>query len=100
VRVVPTSILDVVVIEPDVHRDGRGFFVETYHAERYRECGIAGPFVQDNHSRSVSGTLRGLHLQVRHPQGQLIRVIEGEISTSRWTRAAAHRRSGDGSAST
>jgi len=79
VRFVPTSILDVVIIEPDVHRDGRGFFVETYHAERYRECGIAGPFVQDNHSRSVSRTLRGLHLQVRHAQGKLIRVIEGEI---------------------
>ena len=78
-RLVPTSLLDVVVIEPDVHRDGRGFFLETYHAERYREFGIAGPFVQDNHSRSVSGTLRGLHLQVGHPQGKLIRVIEGEI---------------------
>jgi dTDP-4-dehydrorhamnose 3,5-epimerase len=79
VRLVPTSLLDVVVIEPDVHRDGRGFFLETYHAERYREFGIVGPFVQDNHSRSVSGTLRGLHLQVGHAQGKLIRVIEGEI---------------------
>jgi len=63
----------------DVHADGRGFFLETYHADRYRECGIAGPFVQDNHSRSVSGTLRGLHLQVGRAQGKLIRVIEGEI---------------------
>jgi len=78
-RLVPTSIAGLVIIEPDVHRDDRGFFVETYHAERYRGCGIAGPFVQDNHSRSVSGTLRGLHLQVRHAQGKLIRVIEGEI---------------------
>ncbi len=66
-------------IEPDVHEDGRGFFLETYHADRYREHGIAGPFVQDNHSRSIGGTLRGLHLQVRRPQGKLIRVIEGEI---------------------
>ena len=79
VRVVPTALPGVVVIEPDVHRDGRGFFLETYHAERYREHGIAGPFVQDNHSRSVAGTLRGLHLQLRQPQGKLIRVIEGEI---------------------
>ena len=78
-RVVPTAIPGVVIIEPKVHQDGRGFFLETYHAERYREHGIAGPFVQDNHSRSVAGTLRGLHLQLRHPQGKLIRVIEGEI---------------------
>jgi len=79
VRVVPTDIPEVLVIEPDVHVDGRGFFVETYQAERYREHGIEGPFVQDNHSRSVAGTLRGLHLQLRRPQGKLIRVIEGEI---------------------
>ena len=59
--------------------DGRGFFLETYHADRYRERGIDGPFVQDNHSRSVGGTLRGLHLQLRRPQGKLVRVIEGEI---------------------
>src|SRR4029077_3355178 len=79
VRVVPTAIPDVILIEPDVHVDGRGFFLETFHADRYRQHGIAGPFVQDNHSRSVAGTLRGLHLQLRHPQGKLIRVIEGEI---------------------
>jgi dTDP-4-dehydrorhamnose 3,5-epimerase len=67
------------VIEPDVHADGRGFFLETYHADRYREHGIEGPFVQDNRSRSIAGTLRGLHLQIRRPQGKLIHVIEGEI---------------------
>lgn len=78
-RVVPTGLPGVVVIEPVVHRDGRGFFVETYHADRYRALGIAGPFVQDNHSRSTAGTLRGLHLQLKRPQGKLIRVIEGEI---------------------
>ena len=78
-RVVPTDIPEILVIEPDVHVDGRGFFVETYQAERYREHGIEGPFVQDNHSRSVAGTLRGLHLQLRRPQAKLIRVIEGEI---------------------
>jgi dTDP-4-dehydrorhamnose 3,5-epimerase len=79
VRVVATDLPGVVVIEPDVHADGRGFFLETYHADRYRQHGIAGPFVQDNHSRSVRGTLRGLHAQVRRPQGKLVRVIEGEI---------------------
>jgi dTDP-4-dehydrorhamnose 3,5-epimerase len=79
VRVVPTAIPDVLVIEPDVHADGRGFFVETYHADRYSLHGIHGPFVQDNHSRSVGRTLRGLHLQLRRPQGKLVRVIEGEV---------------------
>ena len=78
-RVEPSTLPGVLVIEPDVHEDGRGFFLETYHADRYREHGIAGPFVQDNHSRSIGGTVRGLHLQVRRPQGKLIRVIEGEI---------------------
>jgi dTDP-4-dehydrorhamnose 3,5-epimerase len=79
VRFVPSSLPGVVIIEPDVYKDARGFFVETYHAEKYRAGGIEGPFVQDNHSRSVRGTLRGLHLQLRHPQGKLIRVIDGEI---------------------
>ena len=78
-RVTPTGIPGVVVIEPDIHADSRGFFIETYHADRYRQYGIAGPFVQDNHSRSLTGTLRGLHLQLQRPQGKLIRVIEGEI---------------------
>jgi dTDP-4-dehydrorhamnose 3,5-epimerase len=79
VRVTSTAIPDVLIVEPDVHADGRGFFLETYHADRYRQHGIDGPFVQDNHSRSVAGTLRGLHLQLQRPQGKLIRVIEGEI---------------------
>ena len=80
-RFVPTDLLpEVIVVEPDVHRDGRGFFLETYHAERYRAGGITGPFVQDNQSLSTAGTLRGLHLQLHpRPQGKLVRVIEGEI---------------------
>lgn len=78
-RVLPTELPGVVIIEADVHRDGRGFFLETYHADRYRDHGIPGPFVQDNHSQSVAGTLRGLHLQLRRPQGKLIRVVEGEV---------------------
>lgn len=78
-RSVPATIPGVVIIEPDVYSDPRGFFLETYHADKYRAAGIPGPFVQDNHSRSVQGTLRGLHLQLRRPQGKLVRVIEGEI---------------------
>ena len=78
-RIVATELPGVVIIEPVVHRDGRGFFLETFRADRYRAHGIAGPFVQDNHSRSMARTLRGLHLQVQCPQGKLIRVVEGEV---------------------
>jgi len=79
VRVEQTSIPGVLIIEPDVHRDGRGYFVETYRADKYLQAGIADAFVQDNQSRSAGGILRGLHLQLKQPQGKLIRVIEGEI---------------------
>ena len=78
-RVVPTELPGVLVVEPTVHRDARGFFLESYNERRYREAGIDDRFVQDNHSRSARGTLRGLHAQLRHPQGKLVRVIEGEI---------------------
>jgi dTDP-4-dehydrorhamnose 3,5-epimerase len=78
-RVIETALPGVVLIEPRVIRDQRGFFVETYHAERYAAAGLSLPFVQDNHSRSVRGTLRGLHFQWRKPQGKLVRAIEGEI---------------------
>jgi dTDP-4-dehydrorhamnose 3,5-epimerase len=75
----PTELPDVILVEPDVHRDQRGFFLETYHARKYAEGGVPGPFVQDNHSRSVQGTLRGLHAQREHPQGKLVRAVEGEM---------------------
>ena len=75
----PLALPEVILVEPDVHRDPRGFFVETYHLEKYRAGGIAGPFVQDNHSRSVQGTLRGLHAQRRRPQGKLVRAVDGEM---------------------
>jgi dTDP-4-dehydrorhamnose 3,5-epimerase len=78
-RAVPTGLPQVLVIEPDVYRDGRGFFLESYHATKYDELGIPGPFVQDNHSKSRARTLRGLHMQVRKPQGKLVRTIEGEV---------------------
>jgi dTDP-4-dehydrorhamnose 3,5-epimerase len=77
--VVRTSLPEVLVVELDIHRDARGFFLETYHAEKYQACGITETFVQDNHSKSVRNTVRGLHLQVGHPQAKLVRVIEGAI---------------------
>ena len=74
-----TAIEGVVIVEPRVFRDERGFFLETYHAPRYLEGGITEVFVQDNHSKSRRGTLRGLHAQRRFPQGKLVRAVEGEI---------------------
>jgi dTDP-4-dehydrorhamnose 3,5-epimerase len=76
---VETEIPGVIVIEPRVHRDERGFFLESYQASNYRDGGIAEAFVQDNHSKSTRGSLRGLHGQNPHPQGKLVRVIAGEV---------------------
>ena len=78
-KVLSADLLGVVLIEPDVYRDKRGFFVETYHAGKYHAVGIVGTFVQDNHSHSVRDTLRGLHAQRHRPQGKLVRVLQGEI---------------------
>ena len=78
-RFLRQALHDVILVEPDLHRDARGFFLECWQAERWREGGIAGPFVQDNHSRSSRGTLRGLHAQLRNPQGKLVRCVEGEV---------------------
>jgi dTDP-4-dehydrorhamnose 3,5-epimerase len=78
-RFLPTSLPGVIIVEPDIYRDNRGFFLETYHSQKYRDRGMPAAFVQDNQSRSVYGTIRGLHAQQRRPQGKLIRVIEGEI---------------------
>ena len=75
----PTALPGVLLVEPRVFRDERGFFLETYQRERYRAAGIGEDFVQDNHSRSAAGTLRGLHAQLADPQGKLVRCVEGEI---------------------
>ena len=75
----PTKIADVIVIEPEVFGDNRGFFMETWHAEKFAAGGIEADFVQDNHSRSAQGILRGLHYQVTKPQGKLVRVLSGEV---------------------
>ena len=76
---IPTELPGVIIVEPDVYRDPRGFFLETYHVGKYRAGGIDATFVQDNHSRSTRGTLRGLHAQRQHPQGKLVRVLQGEV---------------------
>jgi dTDP-4-dehydrorhamnose 3,5-epimerase len=78
-NILPTRLPGVLIIEPDVYRDERGWFVETYHAPKYQDGGIPLSFVQDNCSSSVRGTLRGLHAQMSRPQGKLVRVIRGEI---------------------
>jgi dTDP-4-dehydrorhamnose 3,5-epimerase len=75
----PTEIPEVILIEPDVYKDARGFFLESFHQRKYTEAGIPGPFVQDNHSHSLRGTLRGLHAQRQHPQGKLVRAVLGEM---------------------
>ena len=75
----PTSIPDVILIEPRVFEDSRGFFMETFQGELFRENGITANFVQDSQSGSYRGFLRGLHYQIKQPQGKLVRVIVGEI---------------------
>jgi dTDP-4-dehydrorhamnose 3,5-epimerase len=79
VKITPTDLPDVLLVEPDVHRDPRGFFLETWHAAKFAEAGLDIRFVQDNHSRSQRGTLRGLHVQLAKPQGKLVRASVGEI---------------------
>ena len=78
-RFEPTRLPDVIRIDPVVHRDPRGFFLETYNEQTYASGGVHARFVQDNHSRSARGVLRGLHAQLNRPQGKLVRVVEGEI---------------------
>ena len=75
----PLAIPDVVLVEPQVFGDARGFFMETWQAARFAEAGIGATFVQDNHSRSSRGTLRGLHYQLVQTQGKLVRVVAGEV---------------------
>src|SRR5688572_20133564 len=74
-----TSLPDVMLLKPRVHGDHRGFFMETFRKEVFDKAGIATDFVQDNHSKSSKGILRGLHYQIKQPQGKLIRVVAGEI---------------------
>lgn len=70
---------EVIIIEPDVFGDERGYFLEMYHRKRFEQAGVHGHFVQDNRSRSKKGTLRGLHYQIQRPQGKLVWVLSGEV---------------------
>ena len=78
-NITSTRIPDVKLIKPKVFGDERGFFIETWNEQAFREAGINASFVQDNHSRSAKNTLRGLHYQVKQPQGKLVRVTQGEV---------------------
>lgn len=78
-KFLPRAIPDVVLVVPKILRDPRGFFMETWEARKFAEGGIVSNFVQDNHSKSARGTLRGLHYQIRQPQGKLVRVISGLV---------------------
>ncbi|MCW5891582.1 MAG: dTDP-4-dehydrorhamnose 3,5-epimerase [bacterium] len=78
-RVERCALPEVMIVEPSVFTDARGVFFETYHAERFRDAGIADAFVQDNHSISMRGVLRGLHAQARHPQAKLVRCVAGTV---------------------
>jgi dTDP-4-dehydrorhamnose 3,5-epimerase len=78
-KVVPTELPEVMLIEPRLHGDSRGFFYESFQATRYAEAGVRGPFVQDNLSRSIKGTLRGLHFQEPRAQGKLVQVLRGSV---------------------
>ncbi|MFC3110970.1 dTDP-4-dehydrorhamnose 3,5-epimerase [Undibacterium arcticum] len=79
-RIQTTSIPDVLIIEPKVFGDERGFFYESFNERRFAELtGVATKFVQDNHSKSAKGVLRGLHYQIQQPQGKLVRVVAGEV---------------------
>ncbi len=78
-RVTPTTLPEILVIEPTVFEDARGFFMESYNRRRFAEHGITSDFVQDNHSRSARGTIRGMHYQLLPGQAKLVRVIVGEI---------------------
>lgn len=79
-KVTPTAISDVLLIEPKVFGDERGFFYESFNERAFREAtGVTLPFVQDNHSKSARGVLRGLHYQTQQAQGKLVRVVAGEV---------------------
>lgn len=79
INIIKTKINDLIIIEPTVFGDDRGYFMEAYNAEEFKAAGIELDFVQDNESKSKKGVLRGLHFQTNNPQGKLVRVIQGEV---------------------
>jgi dTDP-4-dehydrorhamnose 3,5-epimerase len=78
-KIIPTNIPDVLILEPQVFGDARGFFLETWNSKTFADAGLELNFVQDNHSRSGQGILRGMHYQIQNPQGKLVRVTSGKV---------------------
>ena len=79
-KVIPTAIPEVLIIEPKVYDDDRGFFFESFNVRAFEQAtGLNSVFVQDNHSKSVKNVLRGMHYQIKQPQGKLVRVVQGEV---------------------
>lgn len=78
-KTIPTNLPDIILVEPEIFYDNRGFFMETFHQMKYKEIGINNSFVQDNLSHSRKGVLRGLHYQLKYPQAKLVYVLSGEI---------------------
>ncbi|MBO0611815.1 dTDP-4-dehydrorhamnose 3,5-epimerase [Thiothrix fructosivorans] len=78
-KIIPTTIPDVLILEPQVFGDARGFFLETWNSKTFADAGLNLNFVQDNHSRSGQGILRGMHYQIQNPQGKLVRVTSGKV---------------------
>jgi dTDP-4-dehydrorhamnose 3,5-epimerase len=79
INLIPTSISDMVILDPQIFKDERGYFMETYNAEEFNKIGLHMTFVQDNESKSKKGVLRGLHFQTSYPQGKLVRVLQGSV---------------------
>ena len=78
-NIIETDLPEVLVLEPKVFGDARGFFMESYNQRTFKQLGLPTHFVQDNHSRSQRGVLRGIHYQIKHPQGKLVRVLNGSV---------------------
>lgn len=78
-KIIQTTVQDALILEPKIFGDARGFFMESWSRRNFAAAGLNADFVQDNHSRSQRGVLRGLHYQIRHPQGKLVRVVAGEV---------------------
>ena len=78
-KVTTTPLPGLVILEPEIFADSRGYLLETFHASRFLQAGIETQFIQENHAHSLPGVLRGLHYQIQHPQGKLIRVVQGEV---------------------
>ena len=95
-NIIETDLPEVLVLEPKVFGDARGFFMESYNQRTFKQLGLPTHFVQDNHSRSQRGVLRGIHYQIKHPQGKLVRVLNARYLMWQWICVRTRRISGAG----